>query len=123
MHPQDRLLYIFFGFVYISRLLAYISPLNKTIPTLFSLFIFSDESEAVDISVLSNLFHVFICTFISLEKEKTCPYYYIAYFPSLQTILDIENWDIDLVKHKSAFCIVSALSPLQKNCWVTRGLR
>ena len=123
MHPQDRLLYIFFGFVYIFRLLAYISPSNKTIPTLFSLFIFLDESEAVDISVLSNLFHVFICTFISLEKEKTGPYYYIAYFPSLQTILDIENWDIDLVQHKSAFCIVSAPSPLQKNCWVTRDLR
>lgn len=103
--------------VYFS-LFASIFSLHETIPILFSLFKFFCESEVGIISVLFDLFHLFICTFISVKRKKID--FSICCF--LQTTLDIVNRNIDLVQHKSAFCIDSAPIPRHKECWVTRNL-
>ena len=56
--------YLWVGFFF--NLLAYIFPLNETIPTLFSFSIFLHESEAVNTYLFFDFFRASICAFTVL---------------------------------------------------------
>ena len=83
--------------MYTFRLLAYIFPLNKAVSTLFTLFIFLDKSEAVNICVLFDLFYAFICALISVKNRKMIVISTLPICLFLQTILGTGNWDVGLV--------------------------
>ena len=66
--------------------------MNETIPTLFSLIIFSYESEVMNICLLFDLFDALICAFTFIATIRKGPYYYMYNLPLLTD--NLEHWKL-----------------------------